>query len=520
MGTKGSSLTHPDLHVFRNGLDPKVRRAYQHNNISPDVGMSLHNSEISNLEQGMLQRVFFVSDGEGGFKRPPQPVKNSYLDGDLARTRQFLVDGLVGSTPVTEHEFAHMYTGRKLALNLAAADSLLIDAVVKKDSNTSVFVKAEKTVKSLCRIISPQNRRYLVASGRYIKPIEKKLVSGINALFGETTIMKGLNATDSGIEMARCWNTYTNPVCVGLDASRFDQHMSVDALKWEHSVYNGIYRNDPELVKLMKWQLDPRGAGYCHDGRLRYKVSGTRTSGCINTGLGNCLVMCALVHAFMSFKGIERYSLKNNGDDCVVFMEKHHLREFSNGLSQWFLDKGFNMVVEPPVYVLEQVVFCQTQPVEINGEYRMVRQAPMSFAKDSMFIKPLDKPSVWKKMLDSVGKCGLSLTGGVPVCQNFYDAYVRSAARLDLKRSRSRRTTQRRKRNQLEGDPSMETGMVNLAIGMDAARAVPSDATRVSFWLAFGITPDEQLRLENHFDNISFVHDSAEFLREREYVFW
>jgi len=481
--------------------------------------MGLHNSEIANLERGLLERVFYCKDGRGGFCRPPQPLPGVFPT-RLKKLSLFLKDWLIGSTPVTEHEFARMYKGRKLIMNTQAADSLMIESVRKRDSKTSVFVKAEKTIKDRPRIISPTSRRYLVASGRWIKPLEKPIVRGINAFFGEITIMKGLNADDSGKEFDRAWSQYAKPVAVMMDASAFDQHVSQQAMEWEHDVYLSAYNYPSELEKLLSWQRRPSGTGYCHDGKVRYKVDGTRTSGCINTGLGNCLIMCGLVWGWLQHVGITRCSVKNNGDDCALILDQKDLPVLLKGISEWFLEMGFNMVIEKPVYVLEQIVFCQTQPVYVNGAYRMVRQAPMSFAKDSVFIKPLNRPSIWKKMLEAVGKCGMSLTGGVPVCQDFYTAYIRTASAVSFARNRSRRVQQRRNRNRLLDDPSMETGMVNLAAGMDNTYTAPSDRTRVSFWLAFGITPDHQLHLEKSFQEANYLFGESPSNQHLPLVGW
>jgi hypothetical protein len=51
--------------------------------------------------------------------------------------------------------------------------------------------------------------------------------------------------------------------------------------------------------------------------------------------------------------------LANNGDDCVIIIEKRHLKKLDD-LPSWFLTMGFRMEVEKPVYEFEQIEFCQT----------------------------------------------------------------------------------------------------------------------------------------------------------------
>ena len=70
---------------------------------------------------------------------------------------------------------------------------------------------------------------------------------------------------------------------------KFDMHVSPAALAWEHSIYTSIFPRDKFLKKLLRWQMNNRGAGYCGDGSLKYSVTGKRFSGDMNTGLGNCL---------------------------------------------------------------------------------------------------------------------------------------------------------------------------------------------------------------------------------------
>ena len=48
----------------------------------------------------------------------------------------------------------------------------------------------------------------------------------------------------------------------------------------------------------------------------------------------------------------------------------------------------------------------------------------------------------------------------------------------------------------------MFTGMENLSRGMHFKRQEPDQLCRFYFWLKFGITPDEQVAIEEHYDGI------------------
>jgi hypothetical protein len=133
----------------------------------------------------------------------------------------------------------------------AAADSLSTIPVSKRDAVLSTFVKAEKinlTKKPdpAPRVIQPRSPRYNVAVGRYLKRLEKDIYRALKALAGDVVVMKGYNAGQSGEIIARKWARFNRPCAIGLDASRFDQHVSEAALRWEHSVYTQLfYRESP-----------------------------------------------------------------------------------------------------------------------------------------------------------------------------------------------------------------------------------------------------------------------------------
>ncbi len=158
--------------------------------------------------------------------------------------------------------------------------------------------------------------------------------------------------------------------------------------------------------------------------------------------------MCMMIKAYADFRHVN-VQLANNGDDCVVFMEKGDLARFQSMLDGWFREMGFNMVVEEPSYVFEHIEFCQTKPVFDGTRWVMCRNPWTAIAKDSVLLK--NPNSVNKSFLQTwlyaVGTGGLALAGGLPVFQSFYKA-------------------------------------------------------RVSFYYAFGVTPDEQVELEKYYDSM------------------
>jgi len=277
------------------------------------------------------------------------------------------------------------------------------------------------------------------------------------------------------------WNHFNDPVAIGLDASRFDQHVSTEALEWEHSIYKLFFPHDKFFHKLLSWQTKNHGYGYTNDGNLKFKIDGCRMSGDMNTALGNCLLMSSMLHSFCKHVGVSRFRAVNDGDDCVLFMERKELWRLEN-LSQFFLEYGFNLKIEDPVYTLEKVEFCQARPIMLDRERCvMVRDVNVCFAKDSISIKPLPSPKVAKQWSRAIGLCGLSLTAGIPIAQEFYQAHIRSSEGAKA----------------MKGDPTQDTGMARMAKGMEHRKYQNvTQYARYSFWKAFGIAPAKQHAIE------------------------
>jgi len=316
--------------------------------------------------------------------------------------------------------------------------------------------------------------------GRYLKLFEGECFAAIGRISGYPVILKGLNADGVAQQLWENWQQFEDPVCVGLDASRFDQHISADALRFEHSIYNDVFRS-PHLAELLSWQL--RNTGYARvDGHcVKYTVDGGRMSGDINTSLGNCIIMVAIVQGYLASRQI-RGRLGNNGDDCALFIERRDLPKMS-GISDWFLDFGFKLTIEDTVDVFEHVGFCQCYPVLVGGRWRMVRDPFVAVSKDCVSLLSWGSEEEFATWRDAIGTCGLELTRGVPVWESFYQA-LKSGDR------------------QGGMEAVYQSGIGHLAKGVRAVEI--DDNARHSFWRAFGITPDEQVALEQSWPKAEF----------------
>lgn len=480
--------------------------------VAPNIEITPFNHKISTLERAVKERVFFVKNvkeknpgNDDEFTRPPLPITNAF--GRLDATFQLLKSRLPSTAPLTHQQFVESYKGRKRTVYERALEELRLgNHNSVEDAKVNVFIKHEKTdwttkKDPVPRVISPRNPRYNIRVGRYLKPLEERVFRALGSLFGHRTVMKGMDVRRVASVLREKWDMFSDPVAIGLDASRFDQHVSIPALQFEHSVYLECFKQKKHknrLSALLKLQLENKCIGYAEDGIIEYVTTGTRMSGDMNTSLGNCVLMTSMIHAYLLSCGING-QLANNGDDCVVFIERANLRKFSSGLFDWFWDMGFNMAVEEPVHEFSKIEFCQCKPVFDGESWIMCRNPVSSIAKDCVLLKSDVNENFFRLWLNAIGTGGLSIAGGLPVFQAFYQMCVRSG--IDSYRS----TGRNHKLISLETGELMPWFMREVGMkGLEKSRPVTPDA-RASFWEAWGFTPDAQIELEKYYESISIA---------------
>lgn len=452
---------------------PKVRTALTMPCLSRGVHFGVHNQSLVNVLRGLTERVFKVAKG-GKLVDPPRPSAGVF--DRLCDFRRRLLGKLGSCRPWTMEQFIMSYKGAKQLVVRRAAESLSSRPIGNNDAKLKTFVKAEKLNLSskadpAPRVIQPRDPRYNCVVGPYLKAHEHNVYRAIADIWGGPTVMKGLNAVDQAKSIKQMWDSVPHPCAIGLDASRFDQHVSAGALEWEHSVYNAMF-SSKELAKALSQQINNHGVAYCPDGKVKYKVRGCRMSGDMNTSLGNCLLMCAMVYALCQELGVPA-RLANNGDDCVLIVSRRHEKMVRNAVNSWFLAFGFTMKVEDTVYEFERIEFCQTRPVYADGRYVMCRNPFICMDKDLLCLHPESTP--YDQWIGAVGQAGLALSQGVPILQPFYQKLSNIGKVGDLK----------------DG-----SGMSYLAKGLESrVRPITMEA-RVSFYKAYGIPPWEQRAVE------------------------
>lgn len=470
-------------HVEALGREVKRRVFYVIEGMSNHKEYVVYNNGRKNFCRALFERVFCV-EREGTLVPTPRPRAEAFHR--LAKFSRLVGDNVGVIPAVSVDEFLTRYDGRRRTIYEEAAESLKRRPYGLSDSYVNAFIKAEKVAVTpdkpdpAPRLIQPRTPRYNIEVGRRIAHMEKRIYKAIGKVFGHPTVMKGYNAHTTAKYLWEKWVMFGDPVAIDLDATRFDQHVSPEALKWEHSVY---VRAAPtpekaELAKLLSWQLVNKGFARLQDGFVKYQVQGCRMSGDMNTAMGNCLLMCAMVHAYCEPR-FTKFQLANNGDDCVLIVERGELEKMAD-LSEWFLEMGFTMKVGKPVDVFEQIEFCQTQPVYDGSRWVMCRNPRVCMPKDCVSLLPMEQGNCAAAWMTAVGECGISLAGGIPVLQEFYCALLRGGCGHRMKKG-----------------IHMETGFFRLAKDMDRTVGEVSVSARVSFWRAFGVTPTDQMFMED-----------------------
>lgn len=475
------------LKVLKDGQPVKQRTYHVVSRMGDNHNLGVFNNSVDSVERALVERYALCEVESGVFLPALRTAYREWRAPGLLRFREQVVNEVrQTATVLTLREVVKCYTGAKRRIYEGALRSLMRTKLSTRDSMLKPFTKFEKQDLSKApRIINPRSPRYNLVLGKYLKKAEKSYFRAINKAWGghtAHTVIKGLNSHDAAEVMRAKWDRFRRPVAVGLDAKKYDMHVDVPALEYEHSFYNLVFMVE-ELRRLLREQLYNIGIAYCPDGKVYFTINGTRCSGDLNTALGNCILMCALILNMCEELEIDA-ELANNGDDCVLFLESDQVERLQGAVEGYFVRYGFRMTMEEPVYEFEELEFCQSHPVKLASGWCMVRNVRTCLKKDPMCLVPIQNDRVWRKWLGAVGECGLASVPGCPVLQSFYRAFLRNG------KVAGKKFKQHVFRN---------SGV--LERGFDGSQVI-TDEARASFHAAFGITPDYQIALEHYYDRM------------------
>lgn len=311
------------------------------------------------------------------------------------------------------------YSGAKRTRYERAASELHCEPVTTRDARVSAFVKAEKRKEEDLkdpRMIQFRTPKYNLELATFLKPVEHAILRhrgprrGVKRSF---VIAKGRDSVERAKLIRSKWDQFADPVCVPIDASRFDKHVSVEALKQEHGVYNRLF-SDPYLARLLRMQESNKGMTM---NGIKYKVRGNRMSGDYNTGMGNCLLMAAMTESIMLELKFARWDYFADADDCLLFVERKDLLRLLDRVSPLFLEFGQEVRIEGVAHEYWDIKHCQGSPVATASGVRMVRDFRKVLSQAFCGHNHYHDPVGGMRVMKSVAQCELILNAGVPILQ-------------------------------------------------------------------------------------------------------
>jgi len=389
-------------------------------------------------------------------------------------------------------ETAQSYSGALRRRYLEAERLLREDGpVCSSDTFLQAFLKAEKRKPwdvAKPRMIFPRSPRYNLHLASWLKPFEHWLWGNLKsrALSGvgnSRVVAKGLNQVQRANLIVSKMSKLADCVVFEVDGKAFEAHISVDQLVMEHSVYLTAYGGDPDLQRALSHQL--RNKGRTMYG-TKFSRLGGRASGDYNTGMGNSLIMLAIVKASMDHIGHREWDTLVDGDNALIFLPgdtAERVRAAFPAAASFVA--GHTMTLEQSVTKVESITFGQSRPLKIKGGWKMVRDYRKVVSHGTSSHANLGEPRYALEYLRGVACCEASLADEVPILWRWSNHLLAQTESV------------RRVRQRGLADYQVMGVDLDKVLSEPGLAKPPDDETRASFAAAFGIGPDEQLRLES-----------------------
>lgn len=401
------------------------------------------------------------------------------------------------------------YTGIKKQRYLDAMESLLIRPLVPSDAIVTMFVKAERINGDEKRNPDPRaiqfrDPKYAVAFAQYLKPIEHwiYLIDFISkGVTPSRNVAKGLNNLERAKLLKFKMDEFDDPVVISVDASRFDKHVHIMALMLVHFIYLSA-NTDVEFARILAMQLV---STVYSDLGMKYIVYGKRMSGDMDTAAGNCLLMVLMVLTYCEYVvRLNKYDCIDDGDDCLLLIERADYAIFESHLQTAFLHFGHELKIENVTDNLFNVEFCQSQVIEYRpAEFKFVRNFRAVIAKSLCGIRNWKSPTYRIKVLRAIGSCELVLGLGVPILEEYALAILRNLPTgvVDFKYAPSNVAYRYKKEMK-------SLGHIDI---MSRIRQI-QDCARESFAQAYGVSIPMQLEIESALRSWTFDVRSSNFV--------
>lgn len=366
--------------------------------------------------------------------------------------------------PVDFDCIVNRYRGAKRAAYAAAAVQLGFDRFEKTWSVISMFVKGEKASvwelkDKVPRAIQFRRPMFNLLLATYLHPLEVAFYN-IRGMLGLPIIAKGLNNVTRATILTQAKTHFRRPVFLMMDISKMDSCVTKEHLKLEHKFYNRVMKCR-YLRRLLKFQIKNRGYS---KGGIKYSILGTRMSGDYNTGLGNTLISVVLMWYFL--RAIVHFFLAD-GDDMCAIIEEEDLASLDFELFRLF---GFDVKVDISTNEAD-IMFCRSKLLPVDPP-RFAREPVRALSNIATSLKQYYGEGI-NRYLAGVGQGQLSVSNGVPIL-----------GPIALKMS------------SLSNKPIYDESYM-ARYGPPAEILPITDEVRVAYAEAWGISPTQQIELEN-----------------------
>lgn len=392
-----------------------------------------------------------------------QPYSESLVKKYFSKLRK-LVTWKCGTTPFSE--IIENYSGSKKQRYRRAYGYLSKHGLQPKHTRVQMFIKPDRFPLSMVSVKPPRaiqfrSPEFNLMMAHYLKKFEEVTYQNLKIGNSKTrNIMKGLNPRARARVFLEKTRSFKNPVFLCLDHSRFDSCIQPLHLKETHKIY--MKSVGKRVYNIVKHQVT--NLGYSKHG-LKYRTSGTRMSGDFDTGLGNCLVNIASI---LSVVGKVKCDFILDGDDAVIITEKEDINKLKiNNFAHFGLITKLNLQQE-----ISRVEFCQSRIIFNKGP--IFSRNPIRALSHSMISRKYYNTKTVCEYLRGVGECEESVSYGVPILHKLSQILQLASPKAFY-------------------DSDMEWRM---AQGQDMEKVEITSEARMSFYIAWGITPQHQELLE------------------------
>jgi len=319
---------------------------------------------------------------------------------------------------------------------------------------------------SAVRLIQHRSDEYCYTLARWLKPIEKKVL--YKKARGVRPFAKAMTPKMKAKRL-REMTAFSDPVFVLLDHSRYDAHLVKQIRARARRYFEAFYPGDSRLHHMLK--LQEKNKCTTANG-IKYEMEGTMCSGDYNTSLEDNIVNYAIIRHV--FRNVDARILVDGDDSVVVVsarqMDRVNLAEFSTACLTTKVELK---------YLFEEVDFCQMKPIRTGAGLVMVRDPNRVMSRSSYTCKSYNTQSQYESLGAAVAACEMSCNRGVPILQAYSQLLMRS--------TENARVMKRELENMLR--------YRRVGVNLEPIPVTPE--ARLDFWLAFGIDPRTQRRVEH-----------------------